>query len=213
MVKKDPLSEKTSLSRKNGNYELPDITKEILCPVCNEKGLTMTRTIYSLPDGDDVLIILLYCDKCKYKKSDIVSMYSAFKPGEYVLTVDNGDFTHKVFRGARGDLEIPEIGMIIERGPAATFDFTNVEGIILKMKTQIEFFMRTTPTDTIEWKNANESFKRLNKVLSKQMPFKLILRDKEGGSYISPTNEEKMKFTEYKNPHKHGRGAIKNQKM
>ena len=37
------------------------------------------------------------------------------------------------------------------------------------------------------------------------MPFKLILRDKEGGSYISPTTKEKMKFTEYK--------IKKNQKM
>ena len=204
MVKKG-IPEKASLTKKEGTYELPEITEEILCPVCEEKGLKMTRTIYSLPDGDDVLIILLECDKCNYKKSDMVSMFTAFKPGEYVLTVDDGDFTHKIFRGARGDLEIPEIGMTIERGPAATFDFTNVEGIILKMKTQLEFFIRTTPIDTIEWKNANESKKRLNKVYSKQMPFKLILRDKEGGSYISPTNEEKMKFTEYK--------IKKNQKM
>lgn len=196
MVKKG-IPEKSSLSKKNGTYELPAITKEILCPVCNEKGLKMTRTIYSLPDGDDVLIILLECNKCNYKKSDMVSMFNAFKPGEYVLTVDDGDFTHKIFRGARGDLEIPEIGMTIERGPAATFDFTNVEGILLKMKTQLEFFLRTTPTDTIEWQNANESLKSFNEVYSKQMAFKLILRDKEGGSYISPTNEEKMIFTAY----------------
>jgi len=196
MVKKG-IPEKASLSKKNGTYELPAITKEILCPVCNEKGLKMTRTIYSLPDGDDVLIILLECNKCNYKKSDMVSMFNAFKPGEYVLTVDDGDFTHKIFRGARGDLEIPEIGMIIERGPAATFDFTNVEGILLKMKTQLEFFLRTTPTYTIEWQNANESLKSFNEAYSKQMAFKVILRDKEGGSYISPTNEEKMIFTAY----------------
>ncbi|QEE14641.1 ZPR1 zinc finger domain-containing protein [Promethearchaeum syntrophicum] len=197
MVKKG-ISEKASLSKKEGTYELPEMTEDYLCPVCNEKGLKMTRTIYSLPDGDEVLIILLECNKCNYKKSDMVNMFTAFKPGEYLLTVDDGDFTHKVFRGARGDLEIPEIGMIIERGPAATFEFTNIEGIILKMKTQLEFFLRTTPTDIIEWQNANESLKRLNKVLSKQMPFKVILRDKEGGSYISPTTKEKMKFTEYK---------------
>ena len=195
---KKGISEKASLIKKEGTYELPDITEDILCPVCNEKDLKMTRTIYSLPDGDDVLIILLECNKCNYKKSDMVSMFTAFKPGEYLLTVDDGDFTHKVFRGARGDLEIPEIGMIIERGPAATFEFTNIEGIILKMKTQLEFFLRTTPTDIIEWQNANECFKRLNKALSKQLPFKVILRDKEGGSYISPTTKGKMKFTEYK---------------
>jgi len=171
MVKKG-ISEKASLSKKDGTYELPKITEDILCPVCNEKGLKMTRTVYSLPDGDDVLIILLECNKCNYKKSDMVNMFTAFKPGEYLLTVDDGDFTHKVFRGARGDLEIPEIGMTIERGPAATFEFTNIEGIILKMKTQLEFFLRTTPTDIIEWQNANESLKRLNKVLSKQLSFK-----------------------------------------
>jgi len=196
MTKKG-VSEKASLSKKDGRYELPEITRDILCPVCNEKGLKMTRTVYSLPDGDDVLIILLECDKCGYKKSDLVNMYTAFQPGEYVLTVDDGDFTHKIFRGATGDLEIPEIGMIIERGPAATFDFTNVEGILLKMKTQIEFFLETTPTDSLEWNNANESFKRIKKVLSKQLPFKVILRDIEGGSYISPTNQEKMKFNAY----------------
>ena len=201
MVKKG-ISEKASLSKKDGTYELPKITEDILCPVCNEKGLKMTRTVYSLPDGDDVLIILLECNKCNYKKSDMVSMFTAFKPGEYLLTVDDGDFTHKVFRGARGDLEIPEIGMTIERGPAATFEFTNIEGIILKMKTQLEFFLRTTPTDIIEWQNANESLKRLNKVLSKQLSFKVILRDKEGGSYISPTTKEKMIFTAYKVPKK-----------
>ena len=196
MIKKG-IPEKASLSKKNGTYELPEITEDFSCPVCNEKGLKMTRTVYSLPDGDDVLIILLECNKCNYKKSDMVSMFTAFKPGEYLLTVDDGDFTHKVFRGARGDLEIPEIGITIERGPAATFEFTNIEGIILNMKTQLEFFLRTTPTDTIEWQNANESLKRLMKVHSKQMPFKVILRDKEGGSYISPTTKEKMKFTAY----------------
>ena len=196
MVKKG-YEEKSSLSKKNGTYELPEITKEILCPVCNEKGLTMTRTIYSLPDGDDVLIILLDCDKCNYKQYLDKQVQGSLTAVTSPFPVDDGDFTHKVFRGARGDLEIPEIGMIIERGPAATFEFTNIEGIILKMKTQLKFFLRTTPTDTNEWQNANESLKRLKEALSKQMPFKVILRDKEGGSYISPTTKEKMKFIAY----------------
>lgn len=196
-MNKKSLQEKTSLKRKNGTYELPEITNKIVCNVCNEKGLKMTRTIYSLPDGDEILIILLECNNCGYKKSDMVSMFTAFKPGEYRLIVDDGDFTHKVFRGATGDLEIPEIGVTIERGQAATFDFTNIEGIILKMEGRLKFFLESTPNDSIEWMNANESLKRLNKVKSKKKPFTVILRDKEGGSYITPSKEEKMTFSAY----------------
>ncbi|MHA1583871.1 MAG: ZPR1 zinc finger domain-containing protein [Promethearchaeota archaeon] len=192
------IEKKTDLNRKEGTYELPEITSKIVCPVCSNKDLTLTRTMYHLPDGDDVLIMLLECGSCHYKKSDIINMYTAFKPGEYRLIVDDADFSHKIFRGATGDLEIPEIGMIIERGHASTFDFTNVEGILLKMEKQLKFFTNTTPVELIEWKNANEALKRLNHCITGELHFTVILRDRDGGSYITPTRKEKMIFTPYK---------------
>ena len=195
--KSTSLNEKTDLKRKGGTYELPEITKEMQCTICGEKALRMTRTVYKLPDGDDVLILLLECEKCNYKKSDIVSLYSAFKPGEYYLTVDDGDFTHKVFRGASGEIEIPEVGVSVERGPAASFEFTNIERILLKFQEQIQFFLDTTPHDAPEWVQAHESFKRLTKCINVEIPFSVVLRDFEGGSYISPTKKEKMSFKEF----------------
>ena len=191
------LKEKTSRKRSEGTYELPAITEEMLCSVCQKPGITLSRTIYNLPDGDEILILLLNCEACGYKKTDTIPMYNAFEPGIYTLSVDDHDFTHKIFRGAQGNLDIPEVGVSIERGPAAEYDFTNVEGILLKMKTQVEFFLKTNPTDCKEWENANEVFKRLKNCLSGKMKFTVILDDPEGGSYISPSNPNKMSFKPY----------------
>lgn len=193
-----PIEDRFSLARSSGRYELPEITEHIVCPVCEKKGVTLTRTMYSLPDGDDVLILLMECDKCNYKKSDMVSMYTAFQPGVYRLNVDDGDFTHKIFRGATGNIEIPEIGMEIERGPAATFEFTNVEGILLKMDKYLAFFLETTPNNLPEWVNAQHSSSKLHACLQKEIPFTLILTDIDGGSYITPSDPGKMEFTEKK---------------
>ena len=190
----ESIEEKTSLQRKEGTYELPEITEDMNCPVCEKSGVKLTRTIYKLPDGDEVLIMLLECNECGYQKNDMIPMLYAFQPGEYHLTVDDSDLSHKVFRGATGDLEIPEIGVSIERGPAATFDFTNIEGILLKMETQVKFFLRTTPHDSKEWIHANEALKRLQKALKGELVFTVILNDIAGGSYITPSTPKKMIF-------------------
>lgn len=190
----DSLTQKTSLKRKEGTYELPEVTENVPCPVCSKVTLKMTRTVYALPDGDEVLIMLLECTDCKYKRSDIVNMKNAFLPGIYTLTVDDADFTHKVFRGTSGILEIPEIGISIERGPAATFDFTNIEGILLKMQEQLDFFLRTTPIADQAYPPAMASKQKLDLCIAGKMAFTVILEDPEGGSYISPVKLEKMAF-------------------
>lgn len=193
------LQEKTDLKRKNGQYELPPIEKSIRCPICGEE-VEITRTIYSLPDGDDVIIFVIQCQHCGYRKADTIPIYTAFKPGIYRLRVDDGDLTSKIFRGTTGNLEIPEIGVTIERGPAANFDFTNVEGILLKIEEQVKFFLQTTPSETKEWEQANETLKRLTACKERRKNFTVILTDMEGGSYITPATPEKLEFTEFKKP-------------
>jgi len=190
---------KTSLDRKDGKYELPKIEENINCPVCGaKKAFGMTRTVYHLPDGDDILILLLECEKCDYKNRDVLSLYSSFKPGEYHLTIDDGNFDHKVFRGASGNLIIEEIGIEIERAEGARFEYTNIEGIMQRIEQQLEFFLDTTPHTTKEWEQANECKKRFNACLSGEMDFTVVLKDPEGGSYISPTDDEKLEFIPYK---------------
>jgi len=191
------IDKKTTLARKDGHYELPDINDKIECPGCDTGIINLKRTIYRLPDGEDVIIMNMECPKCGFKKNDLVSLQTSFKPGEYHLTVDDGDFTHKIFRGSSGDIEIPEIGIIIERGPAASYMMTNIEGILLAMQEQVQYFLRVHPSDTIEYENAQETLKKIENAMNNQMPFTLILRDDIGGSYVSPSKKEKMTFIPY----------------
>ena len=188
------IDKKTSLIRKEGNYELPDINDKIDCPGCDSGFIHLKRTIYRLPDGEDVIILNMECPKCGFRKNDLVSLYTSFKPGEYHLTVDDGDFTHKVFRGSSGDIEIPEIGIIIERGPAASYMMTNIEGILLAMREQVQYFLRVHPADTTEYTNAQETLQKIQDALDNKMKFTLILRDESGGSYVAPSKKEKMTF-------------------
>ena len=187
-------SEKSTQSRAVGRFEFPPLSEHLQCPQCEEPGVIIHRTPYHLPDGDEILILLLECQKCGYRKTDTIPLLTAFRPGEYHLIVNDGDFTHKIFRGATGDIEIPEIGVTIERGPAAMFDFTNIEGILLKIEEQICFFLKTTPRDSEPWTRGNEALERLKQVLHGDLAFTVILRDEIGGSYISPSNPQKMRF-------------------
>ncbi len=192
------LKNKTNLSRKEGRYELPKFEEDVSCPACNsEKSFSLKRTIYRLPDGDDILILLMECNKCNFKNRDLLNLYTSFKPGVYRLHVKDGDFSHKVFRGSSGELVIEEIGIEIERGEAARFEYTNVEGILMRIEEQLEFFLSSTPTDTKSWMNANEAKKRLKKCMIGEMDFTVVLKDPQGGSYIAPTQPDLMEFIPY----------------
>jgi zinc finger protein len=190
----DIIKKRTSTNREDGKYKLPEIEEKIHCPSCDNGIIQLNRTIYHLPDGDDIIIMSMECPKCKFSRNDLIPLKSAFKPGKYFLNVDDGDLDHKIFRGTGGDIEIPEIGMSIERGPAAQFMINNVEGLLMIMEDRVNYFLETTPHNSREWMNANETLKRLKRCQAREMKFTVILFDRSGGSYIIPTHPEKMHF-------------------
>jgi C4-type Zn-finger protein len=67
----------------------------------------------------------------------------------------------------------------------------------MKFQEQIQFFLHSTPHEAPEWMQAHETLKRLMKCMNNEMPFNVILRDSQGGSYISPSQKEKMIFKEF----------------
>jgi len=188
------LPKKTDLKRSDGFYELPDTPEKILCPDCRQGEMIMNRTVYKLPDGEDILILLLECDNCHSMQRDVIPLKNAFKPGIYELKVDDGDFTHKIMRGASGKLRIPEFDLESERGPSAKFILTNVERILLQMKEAAEFLLQSD--DPNEQTAAKQTLEELNLALEGKQKFTIILEDFKGGSYIVPSQPEKLTFIE-----------------
>jgi zinc finger protein len=194
MESKKDYVDKRLEKRSHGTYELPEIKEPIPCPVCGGE-LTFKRTVYQLADGDDIIIVNMECPKCNFRKNDVIPLNSSFQAGEYRLTVDDGNLEHKIFRSPSGDIDIPEIGMAIERGPSANYLLNNVEGILQLMKEQVEHFLIDLPVESEEWKNTIIVNDKLDLAIEGKFPFTLILRDLEGGSYIATDHKEKINFT------------------
>jgi ZPR1 zinc finger protein len=156
--------------------------------------MKFTRTVYKLPDGEDILILLIECPKCGTSQRDVIPLKYAFKPGIFELTVDDGDLTHKILRNASGTLSIPEFNIEIERGPAAQFMLTNLEGILLSMKQFTAYLISNV--DGQEREIAQATMNGVTEALDGKGKFTVILEDLKGGSYIIPSNPDKLKFTE-----------------
>ena len=79
-----------------------------------------------------MLILKFECDKCNYSKNDIIPIETKMGPGIMSLKVeDERDLKSKIYRSSTGKLEIPELELIVDPGPAAKFYYTNVEGVFV----------------------------------------------------------------------------------
>lgn len=188
------VPDKTSLKRKDGFYELPKIEEVIKCSECGVGGVTFNRTIYKLPDGEDILILLIECPHCHATQRDIIPLKAPFKPGIFELKVDDGDLTHKIMRSSSGKLSIPEIDIESERGPSAKFIITNLEGILLQMKNAARILLSSE--EEAQREAAKKTIEELDLALQGKMKFTVILEDSKGGSYIVPSDQSKLTFIE-----------------
>jgi ZPR1-related zinc finger protein len=186
---------------KDGTYELPKLEDQIDCPACGKGKMKITRTIYTLPDKEEVLILLMECKKCNYENRDVISLKTAFKPGIWTITVHNKDFTFRILRGQNGFISLPEAEFDIEPGPNASYMITTIDGILERMMNWAEYMKSNLESEGIkddpELKKVLEVLDVLNKCLNGEMDFHIILRDEYGGSYVTtdPGHEQFVEFT------------------
>ena len=174
-------------------YELPKL-EEITCPSCKEGKIKITRTLHRLPDKEEILILLMECESCSFSRSDVIPLSTAFQPGIYTLQIKEGDLTTKIFRSPTGIIDLPEADMEIEPGRSAEYLITNVEGILNRMIKWAEFMLEQYSQHEKEYGKVQATLDVLTKCLNGTMDFTLILTDKGGGSYMSPSKEENLQF-------------------
>jgi ZPR1-related zinc finger protein len=180
-------------------YELPEITELIKCPSCKEGKVQLTRTVHKLPDGEDILIMLMECDNCSFQQNDVLTLDTSFKPGTWDLFIENEeDLTQKIFRSPDGHIFLPEANFEIEPGSNSGYLITNVEGIINRMIHWANYMMDSyNPSEKNEKKITSESLTTLNNCLLGKCSFHIILKDKSGGSYISSSKKEILNFVPF----------------
>lgn len=165
------------------------------CPACKNGMVIISKTIYDLPDKDKMLIIKFDCNKCNFSKNDIIPLTTNFEQGILSLKVTcEEDLKSKIYRSPVGKLEIPELEIIVEPGPAADFYYTNVEGILDRFEQAVRIYYNNLEENSGQKDEIEEILKDIEKAKAGKLNFTLKITDMGGGSYIIPQDESKYSF-------------------
>jgi len=152
------------------------------CPVCMKKTLTLSESTLEVPYFGKLYVFAMTCGSCSYRKADLESAESK-EPIKYSFDVQStDDLSVRVVKSSEATVKIPNVGTI-EPGPASEGYVTNVEGIITRIKDQVES-IKNAEEDADKKKKAKNLLKKIHKVLSGTQPIKLIIEDPTGNSAI-----------------------------
>lgn len=166
--------------------------KDQPCPVCGQKKLTLTEAETEVPFFGKLFVFSMHCDGCKYHKSDVEAAENK-GPCKYVFEVQGKeDLQVRVVRSSEATVKFERVGSI-EPGPSAEGFVTNIEGLINKIKEQIEKIRDLEEDDDAKQK-AKNLLKKLMKVIWGEEKLKITIEDPSGNSAIISENAKRSKL-------------------
>lgn len=160
------------------------------CPFCNHNTMTLRQAERDIPYFGSVFIFSMDCEHCHYHKADLEMNADENKPAKYSLLVESeDDLKIRVVKSSSATVKIAHIGSI-EPGEAANGYVTNVEGILNRIKHQVET-LKENSDDDLEKKKAKNILKKLQRILWGQESVKIVLDDPTGNSAIISDKAEK----------------------
>ena len=159
------------------------------CPLCGANTLTLTETERDIPFFGKVAVFSMSCASCHYHKADLEAL-EEHEPCKYTLTVSGEkDMNIRVVKSSSALVKIGQIGQI-EPGEAANGYVTNVEGLLNRMKHQLEH-LKEAADEPADAKKIKNMLKKLTRVMWGQDELKISLEDPRGNSAIISDNAQK----------------------
>jgi len=166
--------------------------KNQLCNFCGEEKLTLKEEEIEIPYFGRVFVFSMECSACNYRKSDVEPAESK-EPCKYTLEVNSeDDLNIKIIKSGEATVKIPHI-ITIESGPASNGYVTNVEGLLERVKKQINSAAESEDDPAVK-KKAKNLLKKLSKVLVGREKLKIIIEDLSGHSAIISDKAQKSKL-------------------
>jgi zinc finger protein len=159
------------------------------CPLCHKNTLILSERETEVPYFGRIFLFSMTCNSCHYHKADIEA---AEKKDPIRLTFEISsveDMKVRVVKSSEATVKIPHI-TTISPGPASQGFVTNIEGILTRVKYQIET-LRDSAEEDSEKKKAKNLLKKLLKVMWGTEKQKLIIEDPSGNSAIISEKAEK----------------------
>ena len=152
------------------------------CPVCNQKGLSLAEREEDIPYFGKVALFSMTCSECKFHKADVEALEKK-EPARISIEVSGEkDMQIRVVKSSGASVKIPYIADI-EPGEASNGYVTNVEGLLARVKSQIEA-ARDSEEDKAAQKKARNLIKKINRVMWGEDKAKIIIDDPTGNSAV-----------------------------
>ncbi|MBW2992399.1 ZPR1 zinc finger domain-containing protein [Candidatus Woesearchaeota archaeon] len=152
------------------------------CPVCKKNTLTLTEREIEVPFFGRLYIFSMQCSSCDYKKSDVEAEEQK-EPVKWSFEIESDkDMGVRIVKSSEATVKIPRI-TTIEPGPASEGYISNVEGLLEKIKEQIEN-IRDTEEDPDAKKKAKNLLKKITRIIWGKEKAKIIIEDPSGNSAI-----------------------------
>ena len=162
------------------------------CPMCKAKALTLTEDTKEIPYFGKVYVFSMSCSNCKYHKAD-VEIAETQEPSKFTIEVGGEeDMKIRIVKSSEATVKIPHV-VTIEPGPGSSGFVTNVEGILNRVKHQIES-ARDSAEDADDKKKAKNLLKKLTRVMWGKEKLKIIIEDPTGNSAIISDKAVKSKL-------------------
>lgn len=112
------------------------------CPACHERRLFYTSVELDVPYFGDTTQLAFECDACGFRHSDFLASRNR-QPTRHTLRVDREDHMMvRVVRSTSGTIRIPELGVLIEPGPASDGYVSNIEGVLVRVEAVLGQLLR-----------------------------------------------------------------------
>ncbi|XP_059451141.1 uncharacterized protein LOC132181936 [Corylus avellana] len=188
-------------------YSAPEevMTFPSTCGTCASKCETR-MFVTKIPYFQEVIVMASTCDACGYRNSELKPGGRIPEKGKRIaLTVKNiSDLSRDLIKSDTASVEVPELDLELASGTLGGV-VTTVEGLITKISESLERVHGFTLGDSLDdcKRTKWQEFKaRLNKLLSLEEPWTLILDDALANSFVAPVTEDikdddQMTFEEY----------------
>lgn len=177
-------------------FSSSDDIEHQVCPFCHEKTLELRENEMEIPYFGRVYLFSMTCSNCKYHKSDIEAIEKK-EPCRYAFEISSeDDLKVRVVKSSEATIKIHHITTITP-GPASQGFVTNIEGILMRVKHQIEV-LKETAEDDEDKKKAKNLLSKLLRIMLGQERQKIIIEDPSGNSAIISDKaiKEKLKVKE-----------------
>ena len=163
-------------NQQDGNFEQQP------CPLCHEKTLILTERETEVPYFGKVYLFSMTCSNCKYHKADVEATEQK-EPVKYEFEISGEeDMKVRVVKSSEATVKLPHLATITP-GPASQGYVTNIEGILNRVKHQIEA-AKEMEEDEEDKKKAKNLLKKILNITWGKEKQKIVIEDPSGNSAI-----------------------------